>query len=1843
VENVKGRIAIIALLGFGIIQGQAQCPEFYGFFGVPSANPSWFSCSGNNYTLNLQSPDNIGPYTVDWGDGSPITSGAALNPPGSVSHFYSATIDTYTITFTETSTGCVVTGTLVMEEATSASIQIPMGGLTQACAPQDMEFTNSSTNVSPNTVFEWDFGDGSPNETYDYTNWNQTITHTYQENTVDCETVVTLTAGNQCNSIQGGNSTATFNPIRIWDYDDAGITPSDYVLCWPENTVTYLNTTEMNCFFQGNIAQRYEYWNLGDYWGTGTDSIIGWTPWPPTFPQTVSYPGIGNYTVMLLDSNFCGIDTAFVTISIVPPPTAGITADKDTICAGETVTFFNTSSPEANAWLINFGTGAGWQGTTSLSGTHTFNTPGDYEIALVAYVSGAGATCTDTAYVYVHVQPGPLASFSLSDDEACDSLTLSVTESSVSAISWNWNMGNGNTYTIQSPPDQTYLTPGIHPITLMVEAANGCIDQTQQQVQVNPSPIADFSALDVCLGDTAQFIDQSTTSFGQPLVSWSWDFGDGTTDNLQNPVHYYGSGGFYDVLFEVSTANCSDDTLIQINVENPPTSAFTADVVEGCSPLAVSFTNASSGAVSYLWNFGDGNISTDTNAVHVFSNTTINSVVYSVELTSVNAFGCSNTTSMDVTVYGQTVAAFTSNASPACAPYEVQFNNTSSGASGFEWNFGDGSPVTNAISPSHLFSNNTDFIQYYETMLVAFSSNGCHDTTYQTITSYPDPDFTFNISAQSGCTPLTVNFPTIAGAVTYQWNFGDGVTASGAAPSHIYQNLSDTTQTYQVRLIASNPFGCVDTSYSTVSVFPKPIAQFTAAPNTGCSPLEVQIENSSTLAFESRWIYGTGDTLFINDAIHSYTYYNTGATALNRTIRLRVTTENGCRATATAPVTIYPEVSASFTNLTQGCSPLSVPFDNTSVGGTDFIWAFGDGTVSFDEEPVKVFNNSTSSTLTMNVQMIASNSFGCRDTAYSTVQVFPRPIAQFTAFPSTGCSPMDVTLNNTSILAANSQWIYGTGDTSIVNMPSHTFTYVNDGNSPDAYNLRLIVTSAEGCVSSFTQPINVYPEVHTQFSMNEEGCSPLLVQFENMTTGANSHLWSFGDGFMDVTSEPDHTYFNPSLMDSLFIVQLTSTSIYGCTDTYEDTVLVHPRPIADFAVNMTQGCSPFTVNITDFSQIGVEYIWTYGDGTMSDTSATSHDHTYVSSSNMPLELDLILNLETEYGCTAQDMIELTVFPEVNAQFVSEEALCAGSAFTFFNQTQGASTYQWNFGDGEASAFVNPLHAYDNVSGQSQSYLVSLLASSSFGCTDMYEDSVTVFSAPIADIAIDSSSVCYPLYIEFSNSSQYADAYNWNYGDGAVSSTADSIHSHVFTNTTSFLIEYDITMIASTTLGCTDTAMTSVQVIPNLEADFEWVDDGCHPLPVNFENQSEGALGYQWIFSDGAIDTIMDPEHTFYNYGITDEVFSITLVASSYFGCADTISQEITVFPLPNAEFVVTPVIQVFPDATVEILDNSVAGTATYSWDFGDGNLADTAGVNSHTYETWGTYQISLLIDNGHCFDQVVQNIEILAPPPVADFDGGGNGCAPVTIAFENLSLYGTNYLWNFGDGGVSMNQEPVYTYYIPGTYTVSLLVTGPGGNEIAVHDTVVHVYPNSTAYFTANPEVVNTGDPVYFYNLSNQADEFTWIFGDGNTSNETSPIHVYQSVGTFDVTLIANNEYNCPDTLTVDDAVLVDIGGYIGFPNAFTPDPTGSSGGAYDPTRLNNDVFFPVFAGVEEFQLQIYNRWGELLFESQDVNVGWDGYYRGQMAQQGVYVWRAQVTFTDGKQVIRAGDLTLLR
>jgi len=193
---------------------------------------------------------------------------------------------------------------VIMEITPTASIQIPAGALTFGCAPVPYSFINASTNVSPNTTFTWNWGDNSSNEVYGDTNLGDTLYHMYLPGWVPCTAMVTLTAANNCPP----SSSNIFFPLHVWDIDFARITADDTLLCYPDTVVHFDNTSILNCPWIGNTSQRYEYWNFGDYWGLGYDSIIPWQPWsPPIRPgYDIAFPGRGTYTIMMIDSNFCG-------------------------------------------------------------------------------------------------------------------------------------------------------------------------------------------------------------------------------------------------------------------------------------------------------------------------------------------------------------------------------------------------------------------------------------------------------------------------------------------------------------------------------------------------------------------------------------------------------------------------------------------------------------------------------------------------------------------------------------------------------------------------------------------------------------------------------------------------------------------------------------------------------------------------------------------------------------------------------------------------------------------------------------------------------------------------------------------------------------------------------------------------------------------------------------------------------------------------------------------------------------------------------------------------------------------------------------------------------------------------------------------------------------------------------------------------------------------------------------------------------------------------------------------------------------------------------------------------
>lgn len=1331
------RLSGTILLFLAVRTMHGQCPLLYDYYGVPSETPIWYSCSGSNFSLQIATPQTVGQFTIDWGDGSPLYTGASLAPPLTVGHVYPATVNEYTVTFTETATECTVIGTLVIEQGSSASLQIPVGGLTQVCAPQEVQFINTSTNVSPNTMFTWDFGDGSPALTLDHTTLGQTISHTYERGTVDCETTVRLTAENTCNALQGGASFATFNPIRIWDIDNATIAPSASVMCWPDNRVTYANTTQRNCFDQGNILQRYEYWNFGDYWGLGHDSIISWTPWPPTFPRSIEYPGIGSYEVMMLDSSFCGIDTAYVTISIVPPPAVTLTAFPDQICAGEVVIFDETTTGDASTFQWDFDLGSGFQVAGQGDQAIVFDAPGVYNVRYAASVGGSTTGCADTAMVVVDVLPSPTAGFTVDNTAACDQLTVTFTNTSVNGISYLWDLGDGTSSSEPVPPPHLYSSYGSYTITLTVMNGQGCRDVATQVVNVFHPPQVQIGAQNVCESVMAQFEDQTVTDAGNPVIEWSWDFGDGGTADVASPAHLYAGSGSYTVTLVANTAYCGGSGTLAVEVSANPVASFLPVDAIGCSPHEVTFTNTSTGGGVASWAFGDGSSSNDASTSYTYTNFGTQDTTYTVRLVMTTDFGCADTLSADITVAPPVRAMFNHDAIPACAPVAVNFTNTSTGAVSYAWDLGDGT-TTSQASTSHVYTNQSLFLQVNNVRLVATSIYGCRDTLYQQIPVYPTPDFDFAVDPDSGCSPHIVDLPPVVGAVVYQWDYGDGSTGSGPSPTHIYVNETGAEVTYPLTLIAANAFGCADTTQAQVTVYPTPTAAFTISPGNGCHPLVA-------------------------------------------------------------------------------------------------------------------------------------------------------------------------TLTNTSTGATSNSWNYGDGSTSTTNAPSHVHTWVNNtGSDVMSYPLELTVSTVRGCSSSASAQVQVYPQVTPSFTV-----------------------------------------------DSLV-------------------------------------CSPFEVDLVNLSEGAVEYLWDMGDGT--------------------------------------------------------------------------------------------------------------------------------------------------------------------------------------------------------TL--------------------------------------EGG----------------EPTFTYVNTGTADQDYTIALTATSVYGCSATTSRTITVAPVPVASFEATPTLQQFPNTTVFVVNGTAPGPWTYDWTFGDGASADVAEPGSHTYATWGTYTIGLVVNNGLCSDSVSRTVTI-TPVPTAAFVGQGAGCAPFTMGFTNNSIQATSYLWEFGDGGTSTADNPIYVYNVPGVYTVTLTAFGIGGSSdtlVKVDSVVVH--PRAMAFFTLQPtDVTVPTQPVFAYNLSSNSSIYGWDFGDGSTSAEADPVHYYRTPGIYEVRLIANNQWNCPDTFLHPVPVTARAFGQLEFPNAFSPGSAGPTDGVYDPRSYTNDFFFPMHAGVEEYRLEVFNRWGELVFVSEDVNVGWDGYYRGQPAKQDVYVWKAQARFSDGNETALKGNVTLLR
>jgi len=253
-----------------------------------------------------------------------------------------------------------------------------------------------------------------------------------------------------------------------------------------------------------------------------------------------------------------------------------------------------------------------------------------------------------------------------------------------------------------------------------------------------------------------------------------------------------------------------------------------------------------------------------------------------------------------------------------------------------------------------------------------------------------------------------------------------------------------------------------------------------------------------------------------------------------------------------------------------------------------------------------------------------------------------------------------------------------------------------------------------------------------------------------------------------------------------------------------------------------------------------------------------------------------------------------------------------------------------------------------------------------------------------------------------------------------------------------------------------------------------------------------------------------------------------------------------------------------------------------------------------------------------------------------------NGCVPLHVRFTSPGTEGLATVWSFGDGGSSSVNDPDYIYDLPGIYDVTLTVTDTRG-RLSTTTTRIEAWARPGASFEISQNSpLSDDDKVQFINLSAGAVQFLWNFGDGTFSTLSDPTYKYRQPGRYDVTLVAYSENGCADSLTIND-VFTDKGSFIRFPNAFMPNTGGPTGGYYNQlTDMDNQVFHPVVSGIAEYNLKIYSKVGLMVFESSDTDIGWDGYYKGQICSPGVYVWKVRGTYRNGQQIVMAGDVILL-
>ncbi len=1204
--------------------------------------------------------------------------------------------------------------------------------------------------------------------------------------------------------------------------------------------------------------------------------------------------------------------------------------------------------------------------------------------------------------------------------------------------------------------------------------------------KVIAQPVANFTASPTsgCAPLIVQFTSTSTGTNASSVYSWNLST---ITSGNQNPTTTYTAPGTYNITLTVSGPGGSNSITKTafITVYAAPTVSFTATPTSGCAPLAVSFTSNvtanAPGALSYVWSYGDGYTGNTANPTHTYNYAN----TFNATLSVTNGAGCTSTiVSPSATVFPKPSASFSATPTNVyCAvPANVQFSNAPVTGVSYSWTFGDGGTASGG-NPSHTYNAaNT-----YTVTLTAVDANGCRDTVIQPAYIMVQANNATASVPASACDSTTVPFGNISSGVTggTRWWFGDGGFDTGKNLTHFYT----ASGTYQVTMVTQvGP--CLDTVIKSIVINPKPVVGFSH--DAPCIPGTMTFTASTSVPVANySWVWASGGTASGNPVTKFY------AGGRIDTTYLIVSTAAGCFDTIRMDTTFvkdwYPQVTYKET----GCAPRSVSFVVQDSFPCSHIpcnpWRmipcstpcrYPHKIVSFTwwYDGVLVSNAMSYSTTIPTpgahvavLKTVTANGCVRYDTFYVCAGMKVKP--SFYAYPDTVvCVKTPVFFQNT------------TGDTTI----AYTWDYgsfeidTNNGDYNGYHKYQyaktdtvMLIATVCGCSDTAIRYgyITVRPaDGHFRDSVY---CPPSkTVAFTNLSVGATTNYWDFGDGTNDTAANPPpHTY--PAFA-KYYIRHIVWNSTYGCRDTVKDSVTLIPN-----SINITTDttlCLGDTIRI--FGSFGGLPVWQPGPYKGRPGYTWYINDTLLGPDTMTTSAMYIPLTRGYYGATwvirsgpggrCYDSVRKPNWILVShpiAGFSASPLLgCTPMPVTFTDTTSYTpgtqpSIRNWLFGNGFSANNNNTSTGYTYTTPGK--YTIKLKVTDWLGCTDsLTKVNYVEARHPTALFNPNKIAACIGENIIFTNTSFGATGlhYQWTYGDGTNDTAKNTVHAYAAAGS------YPVRLIVTDSTGCSDTAVTGLPIsVTHPTASLSLSDTlaVCPPLIVNFTANSPTATVWDWDFGNGSSAIIANPSSTYAAAG----VYKVKLIVYDGNACTDTAYANVRVLGYAGA-LSYTPLAGCVP-LTVNFTAN-VSNVPMMVWDFSSGDTALVTGKTySYTYTTAGVYVPKLVFYDGKgCrasstgldtikVDDVFAGFKVLPP------------CerTPLTLVDTSHSLFSalTSWRWDFGGGQIATGSTTTRVYPAAGQYPVTLIVTNARG---CVDTLSKNITINPLPVITASPDTM---------------------------------------------------------------------------------------------------------------------------------------------------------------------------